>query len=283
MGFKGCWECGKDLPEGRKCGKALPEGRKGSFCEKACATKFSRRRFPKFPPGDRVRIGAAAEMLVAADLLEREKDVLRSLNPQGGFDLAVLADNKTLKIEMKTGHLCENTVLIPDTGYGPERRRGRQESDKARTKRFDILAVALLGQKEVIYNPEPEDWGKKVSDLRWRQRSMDYNGTPRRRVIQERTWVRDGKLHVEFEEDGMSLDMKLKHFPELAQACGHDVTGVVVRNGYWLRWPRLDFEIDVTDFLRAEPRKVQGRLREGERGPQRDSENAVRVDRPPGV
>jgi hypothetical protein len=271
MEFKGCWECGK----------ALPEGRKGSFCEKACATKFNRRRFPKLPPGDRVRIGAAAEMLVAADLLEREKDVLRSLNPQGGFDLAVLADNKTLKIEVKTGHLCENTVLIPDTGYGPERRRGRQESDKARTNRFDILAVALLGQKEVIYNPEPEDWGKKECMLRWRQRSMDYDGKPSRRVMN--CEVRDGKLHVEFEEDGMSLEMKLKHFPELAQACDDDVTGVVVRNGYWLRWPRLDFEIDVTDFLRAEPRKVQGRLREGERGPQRDSENAVRVDRPPGV
>ena len=244
MEFKGCWECGK----------ALPEGRKGSFCEKACATKFNRRRFPKLPPGDRVRIGAAAEMLVAADLLEREKDVLRSLNPQGGFDLAVLADNKTLKIEVKTGHLCENTVLIPDTGYGPERRRGRQESDKARTNRFDILAVALLRQKEVIYNPEPEDWGKKECALRRRERSIPYNGKPRRRV--KRCEVHDGKLRIDFEQDGMTLEMMLQDFPELAQLSDDEVKKIVVRNGYWLRWPRLNFEINVTDYLCAAPKKV---------------------------
>jgi hypothetical protein len=241
MEFRGCWECGKDLPEGRKT----------RFCKETdCNTKFNRRRFPKLPPGERARIGAAAEMLVAADLLGRSKDVLRSLNPHGGFDLAVLADNKPLKIEVKTGHLCENKVLFADTGYGAERRLGRQESDKGRARRFDILAVALLGQKEVIYNPEPEDWGKEECKLAWRQRSMDYNGRPRRRV--KKCEVRDGKLHIDFEEDGMSLEMMLKHFPVLAQARPDEVSGVVVRNGYWLRWPLLDFEIDVTDFLRAE-------------------------------
>jgi hypothetical protein len=269
MEFEGCWECGK----------ALPEGRKRKFCENAsCGATFENRRFPKLLPGERARIGAAAEMLVAADLLGRNKDVLRSLNPHGGFDLAVLADNKTLKIEVKTGHLCENTVLISDTGYGPERRRGRQEWDKARTRRFDILAVALLGQKEVFYDPEPQDWGKKESTLRWRQRSMDYNGKPRRRVVHERTWVRDGKLHIEFEEDGMSLEMNLKNFPELAQLSDEEARKIVVRNGYWLRWPCLNFEIDVTDFLRAEPRKLQARPRDAEGGSPRDPENVVRVD-----
>jgi hypothetical protein len=249
MKFQGCWECGKDLPEGRR-----------KFCKTACGTNFSRRRFREPLPGDsdRSRIGAVAEMLVAADLLGRDKDVLRSLNPHGGFDLAILADNKPLRIEVKTGHLCENTVLFADTGHGAEGRRGRRESDE-QTKHFDILAVALVRQREVIYDPEPEDWGKKECSVRRRERTMPYTVIPNRRVIQERTWVSDGKLHVEFEQDGTVLEMMLKYFPELAQLSNDEARKVVVRNGYWLRWPRLDFEINVTDFLRAAPRKIRGR------------------------
>lgn len=252
MGFNGCYECGKDLPEGQK----------SKFCKKtACRTRFNSRRFEKLPAGRRATIGAAAEMLVAADLLTRDKDVLRSLNPHGGFDLAFLADNRPLKIEVKTGHLCENKVLFADTGYGPDRRRGRQESDKSRTNRFDILAVALLGQKEVIYNPEPENWGKEKCKLGWRQRTMAYTGACRR---VKRCEVRDGKLlHVELEDDGMVLEMTLEHFPELGQASPDVVSGIVVRNGYWMRWPALDFEINVTDFLRAEQGKAEGHVREG--------------------
>ena len=79
--FGGCWECGKALPEGP---------RKRQFCSKACSTRFNDRRFPEGPQAERARHGAAAEMLVAADLLARHKDVLSALNPHGGFDLAVL-------------------------------------------------------------------------------------------------------------------------------------------------------------------------------------------------
>jgi len=245
MEFQSCCECGKDLPDGWK----------SKFCNKTCGSKFNSRRFPKLLPGDsdRSRIGAVAEMLVAADLLGRDKDVLRSLNPHGGFDLAILVDNKPLRIEVKTGHLCEKAVLFADTGHAAERRRGRQEIDEP-TKHFDILAVALLRQKEVIYNPEPEDWGKKECALRRRERSIPYNGKPRRRV--KRCEVHDGKLRIDFEQDGMTLEMMLQDFPELAQLSDDEVKKIVVRNGYWLRWPRLNFEINVTDYLCAAPKKV---------------------------
>lgn len=251
MEFQGCYECGKDLPEGRK----------RKYCNRTCGTNTLDRRWPKYPPGtDKERLGRAAEMLVASDLLKRHEDVLLSLNPHGTIDLVVLADKEPLKIEVKIGHLTQKSLLYADTGFGKERRTGRQESDVGRTPRFDILAVVLLDHNEVIYEPEPEKWGKeRYSPERWRQRSKDYTGTPNRRVIQERTWVRNGRLHVEFEQDGMSLEMMLRDFPELAQLSDDEANKMVVRNGYWLRWPRLQFEINVTDFLRVAPTNVQGR------------------------
>lgn len=159
-------------------------------------------------------------------------------------------------MEVKTGHLCKNAVLFGPTGHAEDKRRSRQESDEP-TKHFDILAVALLAQKEVIYNPEPEDWGKKECTLRRSQRSIPHSGKPCRRV--KHCEALNGKLHIEFEQDGMSMEMMLKDFPELAQLSDDEVKKTVIRNGYWLRWPCLNFEINVTDFLRLVPREVQER------------------------
>lgn len=84
--------------------------------------------------------GAVSELTVACDLLKRGYEVFRAVSPSCSCDLAILKDNKLVRVEVRTAQRNQVTgnVLYPN----PDRNR------------FDVLALVLLADNEIIYIPE---------------------------------------------------------------------------------------------------------------------------------
>lgn len=97
-----------------------------------------------YKQGDCGSRGAAAELLVAVDLLDRGLHVFRAEAPNTPCDLIVLMGARALKVEVKSTSMRVNgKPSIPSTGL--------------KGKSFDILALVIPG-RGVEYAPRIEDW-----------------------------------------------------------------------------------------------------------------------------
>ena len=107
-----------------------------SKCRNAAVAQSFRKDNPRtgLPTGT---VGAMSELIAAADLMRKGYDVFRSLSPACPCDLAILINDKLLRIEVKTGYRIKSGKLL----YA-----------KPLTNRYDIIAV-VVGATEVIYTP----------------------------------------------------------------------------------------------------------------------------------
>lgn len=82
----------------------------------------------------RGNIGAASELIVAADLVAKGHEVYRALNPQGNCDLLCMLGEQPIRIEVKTARYEKSGTLVAG-------------NLKGREGRFDVLAiVSSLGE-----------------------------------------------------------------------------------------------------------------------------------------
>jgi len=86
-------------------------------------------------------MGRAAELLVAADLMQRGFYVYLALPPDAPFDLAAWKDGQFYAVEVKTGHLESRSRLVFPAL--PERQRNAATH----------IAVVIPGG-EIMYRPE---------------------------------------------------------------------------------------------------------------------------------
>lgn len=89
-------------------------------------------------------IGARSELLVCADLLNKEFSVFRSVSAQASFDLAAyrLKDKKLFRVEVKTSKLEGKIPKLTISQNNPEN--------------YDILAL-VLKSGEITYRPNLDD------------------------------------------------------------------------------------------------------------------------------
>ena len=123
-----CKHCGKDfLP--KICGR--PGVRSQLFCTRNCSSLDRQKRWKagnqhialKLPRGT---VGAIHELVVATDLLKMGFHVFRSLSPACPCDLAILSNNKLIRVEVTTGYRSIG---------------GNIQHNKKDIGKFDILAV----------------------------------------------------------------------------------------------------------------------------------------------
>lgn len=125
------------------CGNKIPEEklRRNSL---TCSTQCAKERedgiykelnpAPTIPSGTR---GAVSELRACVDLMERGFEVFHSVSPDSSCDLAVLKDDRLLRVEVRTGHY--------------KRSGGYSYPGKVRA---DMLAVVLHDQ--IVYEPPLE-------------------------------------------------------------------------------------------------------------------------------
>ena len=126
------------------CRKGIPEHRQrmgAHFCCPDCKKFYLRERYHLANPGKQgissSTIGAISELKVAVDLLLRGYHVFRAMSSACPCDLAILKDNRLLKIEVKTAHYTpKGTAFAPST-------EGNQ---------YDVLAVVL--HDKIQYEPD---------------------------------------------------------------------------------------------------------------------------------
>ena len=125
-----CIQCGKSL-------KGLHRNRK--FCSDTCratvAMQTYRERNPKSLVG-KGTVGAISEYRIIADLLNKGYEVFHSCCPNSSCDLAILKDEKLLRIEVTTGWYSGNGNIH----YAPHK-----------PNNFDTIAIVL--PNEILYKP----------------------------------------------------------------------------------------------------------------------------------
>lgn len=116
---------------------------KQKYCNRICRKNYEKnfiyKDMQKYSGLNKVVIGSLHEMLVCVDLLKRGYSVFRSICPSAICDLAILKEDKFLRIEVTTGNLSNITGHI-----------SRPKKDK---KRFDVLAT-VLRDGSIIYESE---------------------------------------------------------------------------------------------------------------------------------
>jgi len=133
-----CLNCSKPFTTGREHQK---------FCSRDCNVAYSGKNWRETNAIDKSictgSVGAASEMLVAADLLLKGYHVFRSMSPACPCDLAILKGNKMLRVEVTTAYRTPS---------------GRIQSSKTAavksSERHDILAYVIRTTQEIIYEPE---------------------------------------------------------------------------------------------------------------------------------
>lgn len=131
-----CKRCGKTIPQSRQMYNAI-------FCSKYCRQQDKRERY-QASLGDRlankIQRGAAAELLVASNLLHRGYDVYRALNPDSKADLIAIKNNSIFRIQVRTVQMNNNS--------GKPYQNKRNQVDI----HCDILALVI--DQNIIYMPE---------------------------------------------------------------------------------------------------------------------------------
>lgn len=129
------------------CKEPLPvELRKGGrkYCSRRCAKEWERRRYRSENPPRAVKLasgttGAMHELLVAYDLMSRGFHVFRALSPSCVCDLAVIKDEKLLRVEVRTAYRRKGNSTL----YCPVKHRA------------DILAL-VEHNRNIEYRPALE-------------------------------------------------------------------------------------------------------------------------------
>ena len=127
-----------------QCGKKL-EGGKTKYCSTECYRANAHDKYVGFNPfkgKTSATTGAISELRVAVDLLVKGYDVFRALSPNCPCDLAVLKNNKLLRIEVRTAHKSTTGKLY--------------NNPLARDDRDNIDIYAWVLSDEIIYEPELE-------------------------------------------------------------------------------------------------------------------------------
>jgi predicted nucleic acid-binding Zn ribbon protein len=133
-----CLGCGEPVP---------PTTQRRLYCSHECEKAYVRTNKPRRGRGDRLptpTIGAAHELLVAADLLRRGYHVFRALSAACPADLVAYKGDcgDTLRIEVRTALARRDGSLYANRNAGPRDRR-------------DVMAhVSHAGRIE--YTPEIE-------------------------------------------------------------------------------------------------------------------------------
>ena len=126
------------------CGKALGAKYPNRlYCSQACSHKALRGRLLRVNPGHgipRRSVGASAELVVAADLLNRGYQVFRSVSAHAECDLVILKDGRLLTVEVRTSQ----RKMSGEVSLSPLNVR----------MRADIGAIVVfMGRTEITYVP----------------------------------------------------------------------------------------------------------------------------------
>ena len=131
-----CVECGSFIVESR-------QRRHAKFCTNKCRDDTYSRDSGLMGRTDisKGSVGALAELAVSSDLLGRGYDVFRSVSPNAKCDLILLnGAHQCVRIEVTTGYRNRANDRVYYATHNKER--------------FDILAVYVSRDGEIVYMPE---------------------------------------------------------------------------------------------------------------------------------
>ena len=136
--MKLCSNCGKEID------KDVDRYGMRKYCSTYCSHQYYTKRYRETVMTTkynlpRSTVGAMHELIVCVDLLKKGFSVFRSVTPNCSCDLAILKNNKLLKIEVKTGYKVNGKIQYPHLS----------EENK---QNHDVLAVVVHG--ETYYIPD---------------------------------------------------------------------------------------------------------------------------------
>lgn len=141
-----CIQCGNLLPP-LKTNKDGSEYKyhtlKRKYCSSICRLAFEKQKYRAFNPfrgTTRPTTGAISELRVSVDLLSRGYNVFRALSPACPCDLAVLKNNKLLRIEVRTTYIFQSGKLY------------KAKNKKDDKDNIDIYAWVL--PDKILYEPD---------------------------------------------------------------------------------------------------------------------------------
>lgn len=127
------------------CGNTFaPKCATKKCCCDACTSEYYKKRdgrvslYENLPPST---VGTISEHLVCLDLLKAGYYVFKSITPNSPYDIVATKENKSYKIEVRTGYYGEAGRLIYST------------KTKHTENPYDILACVVLSNGSVTYIP----------------------------------------------------------------------------------------------------------------------------------
>jgi hypothetical protein len=127
-----------------QCGSPLSAARlkvhNAKYCSKRCQQKADKERYgldhsrPAIP---RASTGAASELIVCADMLQRGYEVFRAESPACSCDLLVMKDGKVSRVEVRTGLRDKRSGKLSYSPGGVH----------------DVMAIVIAPRNEIIYIP----------------------------------------------------------------------------------------------------------------------------------
>lgn len=143
-GSESCHRCGAPISMARRAHNAM-------FCSGKCSTQHASAYYAALqPPYYNARlssgvVGAAHEMIVAADLILRGLHVFRAVSQSCQCDLAILdSENRLWRVEVTTG--CYNL-------------KGGISHPTKDSSRFDLLAIVGRSDGKITYRPPLSELG----------------------------------------------------------------------------------------------------------------------------
>lgn len=130
-----CYFCKNEIPQKKLNYKRV------KYCSNNCRKAHERGIYRSLNSKDiknpTATVGAIQELIVSADLLRRGHEVFRSLSAACSCDLAILKDNKLLRVEVTTGYYSiSKKISFP----------------KHTISNYDILAV-VTNDNKIHYAP----------------------------------------------------------------------------------------------------------------------------------
>ena len=115
--MKQCAYCGNEISEKRI-------RRFAKYCTNECRHKHERTKYRKINRYPELRvstIGVINELLVCVDLLKKNKELYKSVDPSSSLDYVILEDRKVKTLEIKTGYYTiKGKVYYPTLKKKPD-------------------------------------------------------------------------------------------------------------------------------------------------------------------
>ena len=139
----------------QRCGQLIPDRRRrlrACVCSLTCQKASVRAEYHVLNPRNRTlspgTAGALAELAVATDLMAKGYEVFRALSPSCSCDLVVLAGDRIVRVEVKTGYRLKTGKLSCST--------------KNTAERHDVLAVHVPHEQSIEYRPGIDEITRSV-------------------------------------------------------------------------------------------------------------------------